>query len=137
MAAIIVDIDDTLLRNGTQPMRSTIDWVNRQSLKYDIYLVTGRNNSMRDDTVRALSRAGVKYNRLIMNTGSSADSDRFKRETAGRLKTKTRIALAVDNSDSARAAYSSIGIPTKNPSALSDSTLKLNINFGGTNALRY
>jgi hydroxymethylpyrimidine pyrophosphatase-like HAD family hydrolase len=71
MAAIIVDIDDTLLRNGTQPMRSTIDWVNRQSLKYDIYLVTGRNNSMRDDTVRALSRAGVKYNRLIMNTGSS------------------------------------------------------------------
>jgi hydroxymethylpyrimidine pyrophosphatase-like HAD family hydrolase len=137
MAAIIVDIDDTLLRNGTQPMRSTIDWVNRQSLKYDIYLVTGRNNSMRDDTVRALSRAGVKYNRLIMNTGSSADSDQFKRETAGRLKTKTRIALAVDNSDSARAAYSSIGIPTKNPSALSDSTLKLNINFGGTNALRY
>jgi hydroxymethylpyrimidine pyrophosphatase-like HAD family hydrolase len=137
MAAIIVDIDDTLLRNGTQPMRSTIDWVNRQSLKYDIYLVTGRNNSMRDDTVRALSRAGVKYNRLIMNTGSSVDSDQFKRETAGRLKTKTRIALAVDNSDSARAAYSSIGIPTKNPSALSDSTLKLNINFGGTNALRY
>lgn len=137
MAAIIVDIDDTLLRNGTQPMRSTIDWVNRQSLKYDIYLVTGRNNSMRDDTVRALSRAGVKYNRLIMNTGSSADSDQFKRQTAGRLKTKTRIALAVDNSDSARAAYSSIGIPTKNPSALSDSTLKLNINFGGTNALRY
>jgi hydroxymethylpyrimidine pyrophosphatase-like HAD family hydrolase len=137
MAIIIVDIDDTLLRNGTQPMRSTIDWVNRQSLKYDIYLVTGRNNSMRDDTVRALSRAGVKYNRLIMNTGSSADSDQFKRETAGRLKTKTRIALAVDNSDSARAAYSSIGIPTKNPSALSDSTLKLNINFGGPNALRY
>jgi hydroxymethylpyrimidine pyrophosphatase-like HAD family hydrolase len=137
MAAIIVDIDDTLLRNGTQPMRSTIDWVNRQSLKYDIYLVTGRNNSMRDDTVRALSRAGVKYNRLIMNTGSSVDSDQFKRETAGRLKTKTRIALAVDNSDSAREAYGSIGIPTKNPSALSDSTLKLNINFGGTSALRY
>jgi len=137
MAAIIVDIDDTLLRNGTQPMRSTIDWVNRQSLKYDIYLVSGRNNSMRDDTVRALSRAGVKYNRLIMNTGSSADSDQFKRETAGRLKTKTRIALAVDNSDSAREAYGSIGIPTKNPSALSDSTLKLNINFGGKNALRY
>ena len=137
MAIIICDIDDTLLRNGTQPIRSTIDWINRQSRQYQIYLVTGRRNSLRDDTVKALKRAGVRYDRLIMNPGSSAQSDEFKRSAAGKIKGQDRVALAIDNSDSARAAYSSIGIPTKNPTSLSENTLKLNINFGGTNALRH
>ena len=62
--ATIVDIDDTLLRYGTRPIRRVIDYVN--ALPGSIIIVTGRPNSQRAETVRALRAAGVKYSRLIM-----------------------------------------------------------------------
>jgi len=37
---IICDIDNTLLRNGTQPIQKTIDYI--KSLKTRIIIVTGR-----------------------------------------------------------------------------------------------
>lgn len=127
MAAIIVDIDDTLLRNGTQPIRSTIDWVNERAKDYSIILVTGRPESTREKTVRDLRNAGIRYNRLIMNTGSTRQSDEFKAQAARRIKSQARIAVAIDNSDSARAAYRSAGIKTASPSSLSDDMLKFNM----------
>lgn len=137
MAAIIVDIDDTLLRNGVQPIRSTINWINSRARDYRIIIVTGRPESQRDRTIAALKRAGVRYNRLIMNPGSTSDSNKYKGETGKRIKAQERVALAIDNSEGARNAYSNAGIPTANPSSLSDNMLKLNIQFGGMNAIRY
>lgn len=131
VAAIIVDIDDTLLRNGVQPIRSTIDWINERSKNYSIIVITGRPASQRARTVAALRRAGVRYNRLIMNPGSTSESDRYKGETGKRLKSQTRVVMAIDNSDSARRAYRAAGIHAVNPSNLSDGMLKLNIHFGG------
>jgi len=131
MAAIIVDIDDTLLRNGTQPIQSTIDWINERAKDYSIIIVTGRPSSQRTRTVAALRHAGVRYNRLIMNPGSTAESDKYKGGTARRLKSQTRVVMAVENSDSARRAYRAAGIRAVNPSNLSDGMLKLNIYFGG------
>jgi hydroxymethylpyrimidine pyrophosphatase-like HAD family hydrolase len=129
MAAIICDIDDTLLRNGSQPIKNTIDWVNERAKNYKIILVTGRNVSQRSETVRALRKAGVRYNRLIMNPGSSADTAEYKKEVGKRLKSSERVVLAIDNNEKMRAAYSSSGIKTIHPSQLSDSVLKLNIVF--------
>ena len=43
--ATIVDIDDTLLRNGSQPIKRVIDYVN--ALPGKIIIVTGRNKSER------------------------------------------------------------------------------------------
>lgn len=108
---IISDIDDTLLRNGTQPIRHVIDWLNAQ--KGEKVIVTGRPESQREKTVEALQAAGVKYSRLIMNPYSTAESNKHKSEVASRLNAK--VSMAIDDNPGARRAYSSYGIPTKDP----------------------
>lgn len=135
MAAIICDIDDTLLRNGVQPIKKTIDWLNERAKNYIIIIVTGRPASQRQRTVAALRRAGVRYNRLIMNPGSTSSSPKYKGETAKRIKSQTRVVLAVDNDASARAAYQKAGVKAVHPSALTESMLKMTIFFGGKNAI--
>lgn len=135
MAAIICDIDDTLLRNGVQPIRKTIDWINQRANDYTIIIVTGRPSSQRERTIAALKNAGVRYNRLIMNPGSTSDSPQYKGETGKRIKSQMRVALAVENNAAARAAYQRAGIKTVHPSDLTDSMLKMNIIFGDKNAI--
>lgn len=112
----IVDIDDTLLRNGTQPIQRVIDYVN--ALPGSVIIVTGRNQSQRKETVAALRRAGVKYSRLIMNPGSSAETAKFKYEVGKKLR--SQVNLAIDNNATMRAAYAKAGIPTKDPAHLPD-----------------
>lgn len=135
MAAIICDIDDTLLRNGVQPIRKTIDWINERAKTYTIIIVTGRPASQRQRTVAALRRAGVRYNRLIMNPGSTSSSPEYKGETAKRIKAQTRVVLAVENNAAARAAYQRAGIKAVHPSSLTEGMLKMTIVFGGQNAI--
>lgn len=137
MAIIICDIDDTLLRNGVQPIRKTIDWINERSKNYTIVIVTGRPSSQRQRTVAALRRAGVKYNRLIMNPGSTSSSPEYKGEVAKRLKSQSRVVLAVENNAAARAAYEKAGVKAIHPSSLTDAMLKMTIFFGGINAIRH
>ena len=114
--ATIVDIDDTLLRYGTQPIKRVIEYVN--SLPGAIYIVTGRPESTRRDTIKALRAAGVKYSRLFMNPYSTRESNKHKAEIARRLKGS--VNLAIDNDAGARAAYSREGIKTKDPATLPD-----------------
>jgi hydroxymethylpyrimidine pyrophosphatase-like HAD family hydrolase len=113
----IVDIDDTLLRNGSQPIQRVIDYVN--ALPGSLIIVTGRNVSERAKTVKQLRDAGVKYSRLIMNPGSSAETAKFKEEVGRRLKGS--VSLAIDNNATMRAAYSRAGLKTMNPSSIPDS----------------
>ena len=120
MATIICDIDDTLLRNGTQPIRSTIDWLNSHS-SYNVVLVTGRPESTRAKTVAALRAAGVKYDSLKMNPYGTQDSNKFKAEMARKYH---NAVLAIDNNEGARAAYRAEGIKAIHPKDLSDNTLK-------------
>lgn len=114
--ATIVDIDDTLLRNGTQPIQRVIDYVN--ALPGAIIIVTGRPASRRTETVRALRAAGVRYSRLIMNPYSTQESNKHKGEVARRLS--SQVDLAIDNDEGARAAYRSAGISAKDPATLPD-----------------
>ena len=112
--ATIVDIDDTLLRNGTQPIQRTINYL--KTLKGRIYIVTGRNPKQKAETVRALRSAGVRYSRLYMNPGPLSDNE-FKYETAKRLKDVT---LAIENNPDARAGYRRAGLKTLDPATLPD-----------------
>lgn len=114
--ATIVDIDGTLLRNGNQPIQRVIDYVN--ALPGSLIIVTGRNSSQRKETVKALRAAGVKYSRLIMNPGSSAETADFKYKVGMRLKSS--VNLAIDNNATMRAAYAKAGISTKDPAHLPD-----------------
>ena len=112
----ICDIDGTLLRNGTQPIQKVIDYVN--ALPGSLIIVTGRNSSQRKETTAALRKAGVKYSRLIMNPGSSAETADFKYKVGMRLKGS--VNLAIDNNPTMRAAYAKAGIATKDPAKLPD-----------------
>ena len=112
---IICDIDNTLLRNGTQPIKKTIDYIN--SLKTRVVIVTGREKRQRTETVDALRAAGVKYSSLLMNPYSYKESNKWKAEVAEKLKEAT---LAIDDNPGARAAYSKAGIKAIHPNDVPD-----------------
>jgi hypothetical protein len=114
--ATICDIDDTLLINGNQPIQRTIEYL--KSLPGALILVTGRNESQRSETIKALRSAGIKYSRLIMNPGPSSETADFKYKVG--LKLKRSVNLAIDNNPTMRAAYKKAGIPTKDPAYLPD-----------------
>lgn len=112
---IICDIDDTLLRNGTQPIQKTIDYVN--SLHTKVIIVTGREKSQLRETVKALNAAGVRYSRLMMNPYSYKNSNKWKAEVASKLSNAT---LAIDDNAGARSAYSKAGIKAIHPNDVPD-----------------
>ena len=53
-SVVIVDIDNTILRNGIYPIKKMIDYVNELSKENKIYIITGRPESDRDETVKSL-----------------------------------------------------------------------------------
>lgn len=114
--ATIVDIDDTLLRYGDQPIQRTIDYL--KTLTGPIHIVTGRSPKRRAETVRALRAAGVRYSSLSMNPGPMSDND-FKEATGKRLRSKG-VTLAIENDPDARDRYRKVGLKTLDPAHLPD-----------------
>lgn len=113
--SIIVDIDGTLL-NGDRGIKKTIDYVNEKAKEYKIFIITGRLESERQKTVKALKDNNVSYDKLIMNPYSTAESIDYKKAAALKLKMmKYHLIYAIDNNEKARAAYSSLGIKAINP----------------------
>ena len=110
--AIISDIDDTLIHAG-QRMENVYEYI--QTLDGALILVTGRPESSRDDTTLELDDLNVVYSRLIMNDGSTADSNAFKKATAEELLKTFDVVLAIENNPDARAGYESLGITTLDP----------------------
>ena len=117
MSGIIVDIDGTLL-SGDRGIQHTIDYINSQASRYDIFIITGRPESERAKTVAALKENGVHYNRLFMNPSSSSVTLDHKKETAQRLLSKQRIVLAIDNNSKMLAMYRNLGIKSVMPSRI-------------------
>ena len=118
---IISDIDGTIL-NGDTPIAETVAFL--QETEEDVYIVTGRNEEQRAATVRALAAAGVEYEELLMNPGSTADTLNFKRETAQRLLEEYDVVLAIENNASMRRMYRALGIKAVNVGELPPATRK-------------
>ena len=114
--ATICDIDDTILRNGTQPIKRTIEYL--KTLEGPLYIVTGRSPSQRAETVRALHAAGVRFSRLYMNPGPLSDNE-YKYETGKRLKA-AGATVAIENNPDARAGYRRAGLKALDPATLPD-----------------
>ena len=114
-SVIIVDIDNTVLRNGIYPIKKMIDYVNELSKENKIYLITGRPEKDRSDTVESLKKAGLKSNRLMMNNigGGPKDQNESKKKHAQSIKDK--ILFAIDDNPKMRTEYNKIGIKTKSP----------------------
>ena len=111
--AIIVDIDDTIVRNGSQPIQKNIDWIN--ALGKRKIIITGRPDGARAETVAMLNKIGFSYSRLMMNPYGSDKSGDWKIEAASKL---SDIVLAIDNDPKVRRIYNSLGIKTKDPATI-------------------
>ena len=114
---IIVDIDGTLL-SGSRGIQKNIDYVNLLYPDYYIYIVTGRPASDQEKTVKQLTDAGVKFNDIQFNEDMSVSTAEYKKQTAADTLSDNPVKLAIDNDASARRAYASLGIATKDPKTI-------------------
>lgn len=113
--ATIVDIDGTLLGYGNKPIKRVIDYVNSLDT---VYIVTARPESRRKETVRALRQAGVKYNRLLMNSVGPTHKDGLESKRLNAKKIKGSVSTAIENDAGARRIYEQEGINAINPSSI-------------------
>jgi uncharacterized protein len=106
----ITDLDDTLIVNGALH-QDYFDWLDHQNVK--LYVVTGRDEAQRADTIDQLDEFGVQYRELIMRPESipAADTNSWKGSVAKQLISDGEdVKFAVDNNPQARAAYKSAGV---------------------------
>lgn len=116
MSAVICDIDGTLVFGG-KPIQKTIDYIKELDQRYQIFVVTARPSSRREETTAMLKEFGVPFHRLIMNdTGiSHKDGLESKRTAAESILFVQRVVVAIDNDLDARKVYASLKIKTLDP----------------------
>jgi len=106
----ITDLDDTLIVNGALH-QDYFDWLDHQNVK--LYVVTGRDETQRTQTIDQLDEFGVQYRELIMRPESipPAGTNDWKGSVAKELIANGEdVSFAVDNDPQARAAYKKAGV---------------------------
>jgi HK97 family phage prohead protease len=106
----ITDLDDTLIVNGALH-QDYFDWLDHQGVK--LYVVTGRDETQRADTIDQLDEFGVQYRELIMRPSEipAAGTNDWKGSVAAELIANGEdVRFAVDNDPQARAAYKKAGV---------------------------
>ena len=112
---IVSDVDDTILRNGTDPIDTTIAFL--EEMPIPLVIITGRTEAERDETATALDRVGVEYAMLFTNN-TDADTLAYKRDTMRSLLDSYDVILAIENDADVRAAYEELGVPATDPTNL-------------------
>ena len=115
---IISDLDDTLIHAGER-MNDVYELLD--NMDQPIFIVTGRPESDREATIAELEAADIDYAELIMNPGSSEDSNDYKKATAQTLLETYNVVLAVENNPDARAGYAELGIEVLDPAEIKPS----------------
>ena len=104
----ISDLDDTLLVNGALH-QDYYDWLDHQNVK--LYIVTGRDESQRTETLDQLESFNIQYSQLLMKPTEITDANKWKGTVAQELiKDGNDLKFAVDNNPEARAAYKNAGV---------------------------
>jgi HK97 family phage prohead protease len=106
----VTDLDDTLIVNGALH-QDYFDWLDHQNVK--LYVVTGRDESQRADTIDQLDEFGIQYRELIMRPSQipPAGTNDWKGTVAAELINNGEdVRFAVDNDPQARAAYKKAGV---------------------------
>lgn len=101
-AIVATDIDDTIVRNGTQPIREVIDKINAIGL--EVYVITGRDPSRRIETERLLDDIGLVWDDLLM-----VGSQEAKRDAILAVAAEHPIAYAFENNPTVRGYYKEAG----------------------------
>lgn len=110
----ISDLDATLIWNGA---RDDAVYEYLQQLGAQIFIVTGRLEEDRQDTIDELDKLGIGYDRLIMND-TDMDSIGYKTETAKRLLETFNVVIAVDDNRATLAEYRKLGIEAIHPAGI-------------------
>jgi HK97 family phage prohead protease len=104
----IVDLDGTLVVDGkvNEPVYKWIDLA-----KKDLWIVSGRPETDREDIIAELNRLGIEYQELVLSDGSISSVPMFKAATAENLlDLGYDIEYVIDADAGARAAYGEAGI---------------------------
>ena len=107
MGTVVCDVDGTLLNKGVIPIRSTIHKIKGLAKDNKIVIITGRPETERGRTERALKDAGVPYNKLLMNP-YGPDSQQSSK--AAHAKSVMPVTMAFDNDAAMRTVYKNMGI---------------------------
>jgi HK97 family phage prohead protease len=113
--AVIVDIDGTLIFDSKR-IDAVYEYV--ESLDAEVFLVTGRPESDRPETLAELEALDIDYEDLFMNAGGPLESNDHKEAVATELLKVYDVIAAVDNDPEARAKYEALGIPVVDPADL-------------------
>lgn len=126
--ALIVDVDNTLIRDGELNAQVT-DYLETFASDY-IAIITARTEAQRHNTVAELS--GVRYDALIMKPRPSDNTLEFKTAEAEKLQELFNVMIAIDDNANILRAYRDIGItaihPNEVPTVRNDLDTKLERN---------
>jgi hypothetical protein len=114
--AYIVDIDDTLIREDGTPFPDRIEAVN--DFEGEIAVVSGRLEADREATETSLTEAGLRTHRLYLRPDEEVGVVEHKKAVAEMLLEERDVRLAVENDETTRDMYDSLGIPTVTPESL-------------------
>ena len=113
--AIILDIDNTLIRGGSFN-QELIDYLNTFEENTEFIIITARLESDRSNTVEEL--AGFDYDELYMKPSAEVDSTEFKKSTAEALMSEYNLMIAIDDNADIRSAYRELGITAIHPNEI-------------------
>ena len=124
-AAIIVDIDDTLIALNGDPIENVVAFVK----EYDgaVLIVTARREARRDETIAQLDAIGVEYELLQMR-GDRTPEVVYKAAVIKNLFANYNVELAIDNNADVRAGYARIGVTVLAPSGVDPQELPQMLN---------
>ena len=120
-AAIVVDIDGTLISFDGEPIDNVIRFVDEY--EGEVIIVTARLEEDRQITIAELEAADVDLDQLFMKPNADADSLAFKSETLKDLLDVYNVELAIENDEDVRAEYARIGITVLTPDAVDPAEL--------------
>jgi len=124
-AAIVVDIDDTLIALSGDPIENVVAFVK----EYDgaVLIVTARREARRDETIAQLDAIGVDYELLQMR-GDRTPEVVYKAAVMKNLFVNWNVELAIENNANVRAEYARIGVTVLAPSGVDPKELPQMLN---------
>ncbi len=124
-AAIVVDIDDTLIALNGDPIQNVVAFVK----EYDgaVLIVTARREARRDETIAQLDAIGVEYELLQMR-GDRTPEVVYKAAVMKNLFVNWNVELAIENNADVRAEYARIGVTVLAPSGVDPKELPQMLN---------
>lgn len=114
--AVIIDIDETILRLNGEPIEDVIDYVN--NLVGSKFIITARLESRKDETLADLKKLDMPYTRVFFKEDSNEASTDYKKRIAEQLLKVYYVYEAIDNDPDIRQVYRGLKIKTTNPATI-------------------